>query len=335
MVDVDVIDLQTYPASRFWMRSVSFVGLRNIVALVRHFPNGLTARDIVNLVREAKPFMVKSKKIPSNTTIYHYRNTLLHLGILVRYKNLLHIDWSNQNVLRLMNCLSEENQLTVREKQEFSQLVINQSDCRAFFSDLFWPNSNLGYSVEEWLSTSIPVTWVEINPRESRIVQLRSWKNIKVFQLSSENHIQAILYGVRYWFRDELGLIDEIFKEDTGNVMFPIFPNYQTSEQTVISTILNSLVFENEWARISIRELALSMCVKLRISLSYLFTIIRSLQKNYPGHILFIPTSRSFAAITASSKLRENLELRSFFQDDTGVYISHLRIHQGIKEKLL
>ncbi len=331
----NMIDLQSYPASRFWMRSVSFVGLRNIIALIRQFPNGLTVREIVNLIREAKPFVVKSNKIPSNTTIYHYRNTLLRLGILVKDKNRFHLNWSNQNVLRLLNCLSEEHQLTVREKQAFSQLVLNQSDCKAFFSDLFWPNSKLDYSLEEWLSTAIPVTWVEINPRESRIVQLRSWDNNKVFQLSSENHIQAILYGVRYWFRDELGLIDEIFKEDTGNVMFPIFPDYQTSEQTVISTLLNSLVFDKEWARISIRELALSLCVKLRISIGYLFTIIRSLQKKNPGHILFIPTSRSFATITASSKLRENLELRSFFQDDTGVYISHLRIHQGIKEKVL
>lgn len=331
----DMIDLQSYPASRFWMRSVSFVGLRNIIALVRQFPNGLAVREIVNLIREAKPFVVKSKIIPSNTTIYHYRNTLLRLGILVKHKNLLHLDWSNQNVLKLLNCLSEENQLTIREKQSFSQLVLNQSDCKAFFSDLFWPSSKLDYSLEEWLSTAIPVTWVEINPRESRLVQLRSWGNDRVFQLSSENHIQAILYGVRYWFRDELGLIDEMFKEDTGNVMFPILRDDQTSEQTVISTLLNSLVFDKEWARISIRELALSLCVKLRISIRYLFTIIRSLQKNYPGHILFIPTSRSFATITASSKLRENLELRSFFQDDTGVYISHLRIHQGIKEKVL
>src|SRR5688500_17793053 len=133
----NVSDLKLYPPSRFWMRFVSFVDLRNLTRLLREYPNGLTAKEIVSLVTGKKLILVKGNQPPSPTTIYHYRNTLLHLGILQRRKDLLQINFLEPTVSKLLETLDEGNALSAAEKHFFAELVLAQEDCKLFFADVF------------------------------------------------------------------------------------------------------------------------------------------------------------------------------------------------------
>jgi hypothetical protein len=326
-----MIDFRAYPPSSFWMRSVPFLNLRNLIKLMEESPNGLLAKNIVTAVQNSNMFPVKENKTPKVTTIYHYRNTLLHLGILVRDRQLLKINTDNEIVARLIANLSDGDQLSENEKQLFGELVLQQEECKTYFSNLFMPTPG-DYSWSDWITSALPVVWRGTAPSDPRIVELFSLRNEKIAELNKENHIQAILYGVRYWFRNELQLIDELFREDTGNIMFPILPASRVSNNKVISKFFEYLEFDEEWARVSIRDLAQSLCIELRISIDKLYNIILDLQRTYPGYIVLIPTSRSFATITASSKSREDFELRSYIKTVQGTFISHLRVHQKIKE---
>jgi hypothetical protein len=304
----------------------------NFLRLMGKHPEGVTAKDTFTLVEEDKPFLVRNGKTPSKTTVYHYRNTLLHLGLLQRKKGKLYVTESNAVTNLLLNP-SYGASLSQEEKRTFSELVFAQQDCRNFFSDIFWPFDK-SYSLDSWLSRAVPVTWREMDSIGNRRVRMQALHHINAIDLITENHIQALLYGVRYWYRDELGLIDELFREDYGNIMFPVMPSATTSEDEILSRLFSGFQFEQEWERISLRDLAFSLCIEMRISVERLYNLIRSLQHTYPGHIVFVSTSRSFATITAGSGHREEFELRSYLKDDRGIYISHIRIHRRLKELL-
>lgn len=328
-----MVDISSFPPSRFWMRFVSFPGMLNFLRLINKHPDGVVAKDTVTLVEADKPFLVRNGKSPSKTTVYHYRNTLLHLGLLQRKKGKLYVNESTA-VINLLRNPSYEVSLSQEEKRTFSELVFAQQDCQTFFSDIFWP-FDTDYSLDSWLSQAVPVTWGEMDSIGNRRVRMQALHRTKSIDLIKENHIQALLYGVRYWFRDELGLIDELFREDYGNIMFPIMPDASTSDDKILlSRLFSGLQFEQEWERISLRDLAFSLCIEMRISVERLYNLIRSLKNTNPGYIVFVPTSRSFATITAGSGHREEYELRSYLRDDSGVYISHIRIHRRLKELL-
>jgi len=327
------IEAQDFQSSHFWMRAVSFVGLRNLLRIFQEYQDGLTAKEVETLVQQQQIFTVRHAQPPSATTIYHYRNTLLHLGILVRKGRRLQINDQKSQVTRLMAALGNDNILSLDEKERFACLIIHQRDCGLFFTDLFWPEEGSDYTLSTWRAHSVPVIWKELrSTNDNRIVFLNQNKGKKSLRLTTENHIQAVLYGVRYWFRDELGLIDELFREDTGNIMFPVLPENLIERRKVISLVLSNIKPEQEWTRLSVRDLALAICVEHHIPLQTLFQTIKWLHRRYQGYISLIPTTRSFATLTASSRIRENYELRSYIQDEQGRWISHIRFHYRLKE---
>jgi len=324
--------LDTIPASRFWMRSVSFTGLRDLVKLIAKYSHGLLAKEMNSLVQSEKTFTVRNNKIPSPTTIYHYRNTLLHMQILVKKKHRYVINLEKPEIRSLLSVFSNRPTLTSREKIEFAKLVIQQEDCKDFFSDLFWPSNINEYTLLEWLQRAVPVIWREIPIAENRQVLISQEKREKSIYLTTENHINSILYGVRYWFRDELNLIDELFREDIGNIMFPVLPDFEIALRDIKDAIFSSVDIDKEWTRLSVRDMALAICVEHRVSLKSLFQIIRDLQAKHHGYINLIPTARSFATMTSVSNYREKLELRSYLQNQQGQFISHVRIHRKLRE---
>jgi len=315
------------------MRSISFTGMLNFLRLINNRPEGILPQETVSLVEEIKPFLVRKGESLSKTRVYHYRNTLLHLGLLQRENGRLYVAKTTAASRLVLDCTYSPS-LSQEEMRILSELVFSQQDCRLFFSDVFWPYS-AGYSLDSWLLQATPITWNEIGSAENRKIRMQSLDKSRYIDLTKENHIQALLYGVRYWFRDELTLVDELFREDYGNIMFPIMPDNSINDNQILSRLFNNLKFDQEWERLSLRELAFSLCIEMRISIERLYNLIKSIQNAHPGYIVLIPTSRSFATITAGSGHREEYELRSYLRDDRGIYISHIRIHRHLKELLI
>ncbi len=315
-----------------WMRGVSFVALRNLIAIVAEHPEGLRVKEMTAIGRENHRLRTAEGKIPSATTLYHYRNTLLRLGILIKINKKYYLNLNNPDVQELIDVLSTTSkQLTVAEKKCFARFVIGNSDCRKNFFNLFLPNKS-SYSLEEFIEEGQRVSWKRYNDPGSNGVLLQNIDTEEVnLWLKSGNEIQAILYGLRYWARNELNIIDELFLEDLGGVMYPTYIESKIPDSNIIKTILNSLSTQ-EWTKISIRDFALRWGPHFHISLTTIFKTLSFLIRSYPEYIVTIPTSESFATITAGSPKSEAYQLRSYLQDSSGYYISHIRIHRKFLE---
>ncbi len=319
------ISRQKKPSS-LWMRSVSFAGLLQIINLVKEYPNGLTAKNLNEEIIKRRIPLKRDASEPSLTTLYHYRNTLLHLGILKRAKRSWHmkVDEDNPHVRILLDHI----ELNLEVKKAFAELVIQNKDCQENFFHLFMPGKET-YSAKEFQETGYAVTWKLLTEgHTSRKVLLKGEDSKRLLEDAVD--FNSILYGVRYWVL-ELGLIDEFFRLDRDAIMYPIIERGDETEE-VVKEIQSLIEKGNEWTTFSILDLEVELCEKRRRIKENLFRAIRFIEQNYSGFLYLIPTSRNFATITARSKQREDMELRGYFKDSQGRIISHIRLHKSITE---
>jgi len=74
---------------------------------------------------------------------------------------------------------------------------------------------------------------------------------------------------------------------------------------------------------------------KYHISLERLYGTLEWVYRQFPQYVVLIPTSESFATITAISPQAEKYHLRGYLQDEKGRYISHMRVHRKLKEVMV
>lgn len=321
-------------SNRYWMRPVSFAGLHRILHLIAEYPNGIRANFLNEQIKKRRLYLIRKTSLPSQTTLYHCRNTLLRLKAILRIERKFFINFKKGDVKALINHPASKNsKLTDKVRDAFASLVIQNKDCKEFFFSLFMHKND--YDEQELRTSGNQVIWKRESPKKGyNIVTLESISNNRKLTLNTPSEIKSILYGVRYWARDELNLIDELFREGTGSIMFPILKfEGEIMVLKVIKDILSLINNINEeWTTLSLLELANYCCIGKRHPLNILFKAITQLFSKHSGYVVLIPTSRSLATITARSRQREQLELRRYFQDTEGRYISHIRIHKSVKE---
>ena len=291
------------------------------------------------LVQENKLVLTRRRAGPAPTTLYHYRRTLLCLHALKRDGRRLRINAADPDVRALL-CLpvpaSGDRTLTDSAKDHFAALVLKNAPCRTLFFDLFMPVGVTADAVVRFRHNGCPVRWTRHTSCRAREVVFHNDTTDRTVRCTSPVSVAALLYGVRYWARDELGLIDEYCpKGGDGVVMFPILRprSYATRNGRSVPQIayrLLSMRNSEEWTVFSILDLITRCCEAHRQPISALFDAIDWLLREWPHHVVLIPTSRALATLTAPSAPRETLELRQYYRVSNGPYISHLRIHKDI-----
>lgn len=320
----------------FWMRSVSLAGLHRVIHLMNGYrdpvPPKLLCADIVarGLCNS------QSGNQPSATTLYHIRRALLHLGIAIRHGRNLRLDYKRSEIADLLDTPPGNGfSLSDAAKPVFCNLIVGNADCRKYFFDLFCSGIP-GYSPRDFMAKGESVSWRRqtTEPRKP-IVTLVARSGSLFLELDRHVEIVAIVYGIRYWVRNDLNLLDEFFRESRGVVMYPLAGRTrEDSFRLIMNRLLQELHFADEWVTLSIKDLVEKCCEEQHLRLKYLFELIRQLQVEHSGRIGFIPTSRSFASLTAQSRQKERLELRGYLIDRQGRYISHLRFHKSIREAI-
>ncbi len=315
----------------FWMRRVSFAGLLRILHILADHPSGMRATDLNEAVTQSGAYLTKSASPPSKTTLYHCRNTLFQLHAVQRRDQRYVVNSQNPGVRALLQepMPLEDHGLTPAAREAFAALVLANPDCKRHFFDLFMPDCQ-DYTVTQFRRTAASVTWRRVRGQQG--VLLARSEDRPVFRLSSPSHIRSILYGVRYWARDELRLIDEYTKAGLEIIMYALSP--APDDQDLNAAVQDILSWprseDDEWTTISLWELLECCCQARRRPRETLFAAIAWLAENHADHMMLILTSRSFAALTARSRQREELELGSYFRDNQGRYISHIRIHRDL-----
>ena len=333
-----------YPVkqSKYWMRAISFAGLHCILKAVADFPNGLRAREIDKLVQERDISLTRRSSPPAPTTLYHYRNTLLRLRALKRDGQMLRVNYDDPDVYKLLHQPTPANgdtSLCDAAKDLFAALVLKNEQCRALFFDLFMPSDTSFDSVSSFRQNGAPVTWHRPRPSHAREVVFQNSATGRTARLTSHAEVAAILYGVRYWARDELELIDEYSQRSDGStIMFPVLQTGLSGkgiDSAVLQTIclILSLRKPGEWTSFSVFDLIVCCCEDRRQPIRVLFRAIDRLLHEWPHHIVLIPTSRALATLSATSPQREDMELKRYYKTSNGPYISHIRIHRDITLK--
>lgn len=316
-----------------WMRAhYSFAELRNLVTVLKEHPQGLRPMALNRTVYQRELIRTKKGKMPSPTTLYHYRRALLKLGIVKHQGRNLIIASNDALVARLVDSLSDGPDLSPEERRIFAEIVLRNDECRQKFFDFFMPDDGL-YNQTEFVSKGVPVIWQASSGGKRREVVFRDMDGNIIREITTEVEVQAILYGLRYWARDKLLLIDELFREDVGNLMFPIQEPGTIPEGVIRQAIVSEISPEREWTLLSVRDLICKWAVRLRVPIAQVFDAIIRLYHENPGHVALIATPRSLATLTTVSGFRENFELRSYLRDETGRYISHVRLHRHLREE--
>ena len=325
--------------SEYWMRSISFAGLHRILKAVADFPNGLRAGELNKLVQDNSLSLIRRNSSPAPTTLYHYRNTLLHLRALKRDGRMLRVNDENPDVCNLLRQPASANgdqSLSDSTREAFAALVLNNEQCRSLFFDLFMPSGVSSNSVTSFRQKGLPVRWSRERSSHATEIVFRNMTTGCIARYSSPVSVASILYGVRYWARDALELIDEYSQgSEGGTIMFPVSrPDVSDtrSDSAVMQTVhcLLSLRTSGEWTRFSVLDLIVRCCEARRQPISVLFGAIDWLLQEWPHHIVLIPTSRALATLMTTSPQRENLELKRYYKTSGGPYISHIRIHKDV-----
>ena len=320
------------------MRAVSFAGLHRMLAAVAGNQGGLRAREINDLVLTNRVTLTPRDSRPKPTTLYHYRNTLLRLGALRRDGRKLRADVANPHVRdlsRLPPPAGGEQSLTGAARESFASLVLNNEQCRSLFFDLFMPAGAGCASVADFRQRGVPVEWDRRPSSGATEVVLQNRVTGRTACCVSRTSVAAVLYGIRYWARDELRLIDEYRRIAGATVMFPVAGPASASadgDPAVPETIrfLLSLRAPGEWAFFSVLDLIERVCERRRQPISVLFNALDDLLRQWRHDIVLIPTSRGLATLTARSPQEEKLVLRRYYTHGNGPYISHVRIHRSV-----
>jgi hypothetical protein len=300
--------------------------------MVARYPGGIRAGELNRQVLEEGLYRTE-RGFPAKSTLYHCRNTLLNLGVLERQQRMLLVANSNPIVRRLLAApLPDDDSLSPVARQAFADLVLQNQDCLSQFFGLFL-TSDTPVSAEEFVRAAQPVVWTQQSqPHAARTIELHSVARGTSAYLTSPVAIRSVLYGIRYWARDDLQVIDEFFETGRGSVMHSVRLN--TSEQdalAVVSQILGLPADAGDWTTTSVNALLRSICEVGQYRVSTLFDAIRAMLTRYPSHIALIPTIPNFAAISATSRNREAFELRGYFTDAQGRLISHIRFHNSLR----
>ena len=325
-------------SSACWMRAVSFAGLHRLLHAVAERPGGLRAKEINGLVLDGRVTLTPRESRPKPTTLYHYRNTLLRLGALRRDGRRLMPDAANPHVRDLLDVPAPadgEQALTVGARESFAALVLNNDECRSLFFDLFMPSATGCSSVTDFRARGVPVDWDRRNSSGATEVVLSNRATKRTARCVSHAGVAAVLYGLRYWARDELRLIDEYRQIAGTTTMFPVAGRNAAGPErdaVVSDTVrfLLSLRAPGEWAFFSILELIERCCEQRRQPIAVLFETIDALLDRWRHDVVLIPTSRGMATFTARSPQEEALVLRRYYTRGAGPYISHIRIHETV-----
>ena len=165
------------PSHLYWMRAVSFAGLHRLLTAVAAVPAGLRAGEINALVLDRHVRLTTRTPQPKPTTLYHYRNTLVQLGALVRDGLRLRANRNHPDVAALLaepTPANENHVVNHAAREHFATLVLKNEECRALFVNLFSPARGPVHTVSDFRRHGTPVTWMRRPPPDASAIVFRN-----------------------------------------------------------------------------------------------------------------------------------------------------------------
>ena len=319
-------------SARYWMRGVSFATLHRALCFFAGSKSPVRSRDISSFVRGDLD-RVRGVQ-PGATTIYRYRSTLDRLGLMSRQGSLWRVELANPLVCALVTlCPGEGASLVAQAKVHFAEAVLKHPDCRDLLLDLFMPDGSDALDFNTFCTGSTPVVWRHVRSGEHSRLLVWNRKTGQRRCYEDEQAVLSLLYGVRYWLRDELEIVDEYAELGENTViMFAVYPvpeRKRARETQVLDAVRFVLSARTDapWTTLEVAGLIRRYCVERRQARRVLFAALDWLCRHRASSVVLVPTPVGVATLSASSVNREHLELGRYYRDGRGRLIGDVRVH--------
>jgi len=341
-----MINKSTKQYNPYWMWRVSFLKIKRIILYLEKQLPGFRNRDF-NSDEKIKDILLKDteKKKVSNTTLYHYLNTIYHLEILKKDNHYYYLNLKNPDVLKILESRND-SELENTDKICFSKLILQNPDCWNTFFRLFYLNKNQTKEIDQFISNSAPVSinfvkgekeelpriTITKGQKKLRVVRLQNITNKKTVELNTYRKINAIMWGLRLWGK-ELGFLDELTIPEKGILMSPVYLQATIDEvyNQILKQILDRVMNDdNQWVYIRVIEFQKNIFKNYKYPV-YLInkSILKFLESNKKV-ALPIYSADTWFHILAKTGKQEDLFMKNILKMPGGGYISHLKIHKDI-----
>ncbi len=308
--------------------------------------------DLARAITENHILVSRAGNPVSATTHYHHRRTLERLGLLTKSDGFLIVNEESEKgkILNAASNLGDE--LKPIEKEAFADVVLANRDCRRLFFDRFVETGIVYSDANTFVANANPVGLRIVRDSENvgvefltsePIAKLAAKPNpgpLPTSGLSNRTHVfrgheavQAIHFGLRDWCVHQLNFLDELFRHDAVYTIYPRHITSPTNSVELQRRLTEWLAFDADWTIISVAETALGVGVADKLPLAQLTAILNDWMIEFPDIVAAITTNERFITAGLSPGQRSAL-LKGFLTDPGGAFVSHLRIHCSILEKL-
>ena len=271
---------------------------------------------------------------PGATTVYRYRSTLFRLGLMSMRGRSWIVEPCDPLVAALVALDPGQGpSLVSQARVPLAEVVLRHPDCRALLLDLFVPDACDALHFDTFCTRSAPVSWR--HEQHGKQHRLKVW-NRHTGEFLHHEHEQAVLsvlYGLRYWIRDELEMVDEYAElGDNAATLFTVSPPPEGGsawEARVLDAVRFVLGERSgaTWTVFEVADLIRRYCVERRQARRVLFAGLDWLCRHRASSVALVPTPVAVATLSASSASRDHLELGRYYRDGRSRLISDVRIH--------
>ena len=151
--------------------------------------------------------------------------------------------------------------------------------------------------------------------------------------LDGEVAKQAIHFGLRSWCADQLGFLDVSYGADGTYTAYPKHIVTRLTDRELAARMFADLEFADDWATVRVPDCVLATGIKQRVSMDQAKGVLMEWLKAHPDLVAGVPARVGFitAGLTDS---QHNLALKRYLQSASGAYLSHVRVHRMLRQRV-
>lgn len=313
----------------WWMRYVHFDKVKDILLLVAENNGALRAGELERLAID-KGVLVKRDGSPlAHSPRYHYRKVMEHLELVLNLKGYYFVVQAS-GVKRLLSLVEFRKPLSEEAKEVVADIVVSNKDCREYFFDAFMPEDT--YDLPELRKGG---DWIIVRTMGKEGVTLENPRTNNVVHLETPKQLHAIFWGVRLWALD-LAITDEIFMSyKEGRIIYPIIKNVRKSEIIKrTAELIAQQHFNGDWITVHVPNLIRKVALTLKVPVREIKYVLWDVERQFPQSVILVPSSSSFIDIKTPFEKQDRVLFKGYLKDGEGRYISHLKIHVDLFDKL-
>ncbi|MBT9132561.1 MAG: hypothetical protein DDT31_01047 [Syntrophomonadaceae bacterium] len=320
-----------------WMRKVELSKVRDTLLLVaRH--GGLKSSRIAEEGIKEGIFRRRDGDPLAHSPIYHYINTGLKLGLLVKDEARCYLPNPGDPLVAQLTELNRFLEpLGKQESSAFQKLIIRNTDCRNAFFWIFLGRKD--FSWEEFIKLGFPVHISPVRINSKNKAWSKKYENkITRSQLILETPGKrfAVEWGLQLWAR-ECSLIDEVYIDETRrHILYPLDLTNTTKFDDFLKEFLKRYhpFPDGEWSFFPIDLVTYKLAPLLRAPVKEVQDrFFLEARKRMPEYIKFSSSSKGALAFRSLWGNKTDAKvLRNFFKVGD-VWVTHVLVHRKLWEE--